>query len=185
MKEVKQPSKKPLVYYYLVALLILMVLNLTLFPAMLETPVQDVTYDQFMSMTYEQNVGQVQIEGDEITFTDKTNEKVYRTTATNDPDRTQRLYENGAQFQEIDTQPGLLTSILVGWVLPAGPERAAWKALCVFYNPLAETRVVSLPEGRWKLLSDGTTSALWQGESTVRTGDFSLPSCSAVIFGLL
>ena len=99
MKEVKQPSKKPLVYYYLVALLILMVLNLTLFPAMLETPVQDVTYDQFMSMTYEQNVGQVQIEGDEITFTDKTNEKVYRTTATNDPDRTQRLYENGAQFQ--------------------------------------------------------------------------------------
>ena len=121
MKEVKQPSKKPLVYYYLVALLILMVLNLTLFPAMLETPVQDVTYDQFMSMTYEQNVGQVQIEGVEITFTDKTNEKVYRTTATNDPDRTQRLYENGAQFQEIDTQPGLLTSILVGWVLPLLP----------------------------------------------------------------
>ena len=121
MKEVKQPSKKPLVYYYLVALLILMVLNLTLFPAMLETPVQDVTYDQFMSMTYEQNVGQVQIEGDEITFTDKTNEKVYRTTATNDPDRTQCLYENGAQFQEIDTQPGLLTSILVGWVLPLLP----------------------------------------------------------------
>ncbi len=121
MKEVKQPSKKPLVYYYLVALLILMVLNLTLFPAMLETPVQDVTYDQFMSMTYEQNVGQVQIEGDEITFTDKTNEKVYRTTATNAPDRTQRLYENGAQFQEIDTQPGLLTSILVGWVLPLLP----------------------------------------------------------------
>ena len=79
------------------------------------------TYDQFMSMTYEQNVGQVQIEGDEITFTDKTNEKVYRTTATNDPDRTQRLYENGAQFQEIDTQPGLLTSILVGWVLPLLP----------------------------------------------------------------
>ena len=74
---------------------------------------------------------------------------------------------------------------LVGWVLPAGPERAAWKALCVFYDPLAETRVVSLPEGRWKLLSDGTTSALWQGESTVCTCEFSLPSCSAVIFGLL
>ena len=121
MKEVKQPSKKPLVYYYLVALLILMVLNLTLFPAMLETPVQDVTYDQFMSMTYEQNVGQVQIEGDEITFTDKTNEKVYRTTVTDDPGRTDRLFESGAQFQEIDTQPGLFTSILVGWVLPLLP----------------------------------------------------------------
>ncbi len=69
--------------------------------------------------------------------------------------------------------------------LAAGPERAAWKALCVFYDPLAETRVVSLPEGRWKLLSDGTSSTLWQGESTVCTGEFSLPSCSAVIFGLL
>ena len=69
--------------------------------------------------------------------------------------------------------------------LPAGPELAAWKALYVFYDPLAETRVVSLPEGRWKLLSDGTTSTLWQGESTVCTGEFSLPSCSAVIFGLL
>ena len=121
MKEVEPPLKTPLVFFSVGALLILMVLNLTLFPAMLETPVQDVTYDQFMSMTYEQNVGQVQIEGDEITFTDKTNEKVYRTTATNDPDRTQRLYENGAQFQEIDTQPGLLTSILVGWVLPLLP----------------------------------------------------------------
>ena len=121
MKEVKQPSKKPLVYYYLVALLILMVLNLTLFPAMLETPVQDVTYDQFMSMTYEQNVGQVQIEGDEITFTDKAAENIYRTTVTDDPGRTDRLFESGAQFQEIDTQPGLLTSILVGWVLPLLP----------------------------------------------------------------
>ena len=121
MQEVKKPSKRPLICYYLAALLILMLLNMTFFPAVLEKPVQDVTYDQFMSMTYEQNVGQVQIEGDEITFTDKTNEKVYRTTATNDPDRTQRLYENGAQFQEIDTQPGLLTSILVGWVLPLLP----------------------------------------------------------------
>ena len=121
MKEVKQPSKTPLVYYYLVALLILMVLNLTLFPAMLETPVQDVTYDQFMSMTYEQNVVQVQIEGDEITFTDKAAENIYRTTVTDDPGRTDRLFESGAQFQEIDTQPGLLTSILVGWVLPLLP----------------------------------------------------------------
>ena len=121
MQEVKKPSRRPLICYYLAALLILMLLNMTFFPAVLEKPVQDVTYDQFMSMTYDKNVGQVEIEGDEITFTDKTNEKVYRTTATNDPDRTQRLYENGAQFQEIDTQPGLLTSILVGWVLPLLP----------------------------------------------------------------
>ena len=121
MQEVKKPSKRPLICYYLAALLILMILNMTLFPAMLEKPVQDVTYDQFMSMTYDKNVGQVEIEGDEITFTDKAAENIYRTTVTDDPGRTERLFESGAQFQEIDTQPGLLTSILVGWVLPLLP----------------------------------------------------------------
>ena len=74
-----------------------------------------------MSMTYDKNVGQVEIEGDEITFTDKAAENIYRTTVTDDPGRTDRLFESGAQFQEIDTQPGLLTSILVGWVLPLLP----------------------------------------------------------------
>ena len=98
-----------------------MLLNMTFFPAVLEKPVQDVTYDQFMSMTYDKNVGQVEIEGDEITFTDKAAENIYRTTVTDDPGRTDRLFESGAQFQEIDTQPGLLTSILVGWVLPLLP----------------------------------------------------------------
>ena len=121
MQEVKKPSKRPLICYYLAALLILMILNMTFFPAVLEKPVQDVTYDQFMSMTYDRNVGQVEIEGDEITFTDKAAENIYRTTVTDDPGRTDRLFEGGAQFQEIDTQPGLLTSILVGWVLPLLP----------------------------------------------------------------
>ena len=121
MQEVKKPSRRPLICYYLAALLILMLLNMTFFPAVLEKPVQDVTYDQFMSMTYDKNVGQVEIEGDEITFTDKAAENIYRTTVTDDPGRTDRLFESGAQFQEIDTQPGLLTSILVGWVLPLLP----------------------------------------------------------------
>ena len=121
MQEVKKPSRRPLICYYLAALLILMLLNMTFFPAVLEKPVQDVTYDQFMSMTYDRNVGQVEIEGDEITFTDKAAENIYRTTVTDDPGRTDRLFEGGAQFQEIDTQPGLLTSILVGWVLPLLP----------------------------------------------------------------
>ena len=121
MQEVKKPSRRPLICYYLAALLILMLLNMTFFPAVLEKPVQDVTYDQFMSMTYDKNVGQVEIEGDEITFTDKAAENIYRTTVTDDPGRTDRLFESGAQFQEIDTQPGLLTSILVGWVPPLLP----------------------------------------------------------------
>ena len=72
-----------------------------------------------------------------------------------------------------------------GWQPHGSVEESREIIRTVFSDPLAETRVVSLPEGRWKLLSDGTSSTLWQGESTVCTGEFSLPSCSAVIFGLL
>ena len=122
MQEVKKPSKRPLVFYYLIGMLILMVLNMTFFPAVLEKQVQEVSYSTFMSMTYEDNIGLVQIEGDEITFTDKAQEKIYKTTAIDsDTEMVQRVYEHGGDINRIDTQPGLLTSILVGWVLPLMP----------------------------------------------------------------
>ena len=81
MQEVKQPSKKPLIFYYVVAMLILMVLNMTFFPSVLEKQVKEVSYTDFMSMTYDDNIGLVQIEGDEITFTDKAQENIYKTIA--------------------------------------------------------------------------------------------------------
>ena len=122
MQEVKKPSKRPLVFYYLIGMLILMVLNMTFFPAVLEKQVQEVSYSTFMSMTYEDNIGLVQIEGDEITFTDKAQEKIYKTTAIDsDTEMVQRVYEHGGDINRIDTQPGLFTSILVGWVLPLVP----------------------------------------------------------------
>lgn len=122
MQEVKKPSKRPLVFYYLIGMLILMVLNMTFFPAVLEKQVQEVSYSTFMSMTYEDNIGLVQIEGDEITFTDKAQEKIYKTTAIDsDTEMVQRVYEHGGDINRIDTQPRLLTSILVGWVLPLVP----------------------------------------------------------------
>ncbi len=122
MQEVKKPSKRPLVFYYLIGMLILMVLNMTFFPTVLEKQVQEVSYSTFMSMTYEDNIGLVQIEGDEITFTDKAQEKIYKTTAIDsDTEMVQRVYEHGGDINRIDTQPGLLTSILVGWVLPLVP----------------------------------------------------------------
>ena len=71
MQEVKKPSRRPLICYYLAALLILMLLNMTFFPAVLEKPVQDVTYDQFMSMTYDKNVGQVEISEDALSIKKK------------------------------------------------------------------------------------------------------------------
>ena len=122
MQEVKKPSKRPLVFYYLIGMLILMVLNMTFFPAVLEKQVQEVSYSTFMSMTYDENIGLVQIEWDEITFTDKAQEKIYKTTAIDsDTEMVQRVYEHGGDINRVDTQPGLLTSILVGWVLPLVP----------------------------------------------------------------
>ena len=73
---------------------------------------------------------------------------------------------------------------LVGWTLPAAPgDGAAWRALCVFYNPTEEEKRVHLPDGQWKLLSDGVSSALWKGSSRVCGGEVTLLPCSATIFG--
>ena len=73
---------------------------------------------------------------------------------------------------------------LVGWMLPAvWGDGAAWSALCVFYNPTDTTCTVALPAGQWKLLSDGTSSSLWRGQSRVFTGNAPLAPYSATIFG--
>ena len=73
---------------------------------------------------------------------------------------------------------------LVGWMLPAvWGDGAAWSALCVFYNPTDTACTVSLPAGQWKLLSDGTSSSLWRGQSRIFTGNAPLAPYSATIFG--
>ena len=73
---------------------------------------------------------------------------------------------------------------LVGWMLPAvWGDGAVWSALCVFYNPTETTCTVALPAGQWKLLSDGTSSSLWRGQSRVFTGKAALAPYSATIFG--
>lgn len=120
MQEVKKPSKKPLIYYFGMILLVLCLLNMTLFPRLRGQSVNAVTYDVFMSMTEEKKIAEVEIRDDEIVFTDQDG-KVYKTTATEDPNRTERLYQAGAKFQEIETQPSLLSSILLTWVLPFLP----------------------------------------------------------------
>ena len=73
---------------------------------------------------------------------------------------------------------------LVGWTLPAvWGNGAAWSALCVFYNPTDTACTVPLPAGQWKLLSDGTSSSLWRGQSRIFTGNAPLAPYSATIFG--
>ncbi len=72
----------------------------------------------------------------------------------------------------------------MGWQLPANwGDGALWQALCVFYNPTGQEKTVPLPEGSWKLLSDGISSSLWRGESQIRSGQTVLLPTSATIFG--
>ena len=97
MKEVK-PSKKPLAIYYAIVLAILLLLNLVLLPWMSERQVEEVDYGTFMTMTEEKNIGRVDIESNQIIFTDKEEKQVYKTGLMNDPELTQRLYDAGAQF---------------------------------------------------------------------------------------
>ena len=89
MKEVKTP-KKPLAIYYTVVLLVLLLLNLVLVPWMSERQVKEVDYGTFMSMTKEKNIGRVDIESNQIIFTDKDETQVYRTGLMNDPSLTER-----------------------------------------------------------------------------------------------
>ena len=97
MKEVKTP-KKPLAIYYAIVLLVLMLLNFVLVPWMNERQIKEVDYGTFMSMTEEKDIGRVDVESNQILFTDKDETQVYKTGLMNDPDLTQRLYDAGAQF---------------------------------------------------------------------------------------
>ena len=118
MKEVKNP-KRPLVYYYLIVLAVMMLFNAFIMPAIVSAQVQEVDYGTFMSMTYDGNIGLVQVEDNQIVFTDKDQKTVYKTGLMNDPDLTQRLYDNGASFSsEIVQEMSPLASIVLTWVLP-------------------------------------------------------------------
>ena len=118
MKEVKTP-KKPLIYYYGIVLLVLIVFNLVVSPILMEHQVEETDYGTFMSMINDKNIGKVEVEDNQIVFTDKNNEKIYKTGLMNDPDLTDRLYECGATFtKDIDQQTSPILSFLVTGLLP-------------------------------------------------------------------
>ena len=118
MKEVK-PSKKPLAIYYAIVLAVLLLLNLVLLPWMSERQVEEVDYGTFMTMTEEKNIGRVDIESNQIIFTDKEEKQVYKTGLMNDPELTQRLYDAGAQFSsEIVEQGSPMLNFLIWFLLP-------------------------------------------------------------------
>ncbi len=118
MKEVKTP-RKPLAIYYALVLLMLLLLNFVLLPWMEERQIKEVDYGTFMTMTEEKNIGRVDIESNQIIFTDKDETQVYRTGLMNDTGLTERLYDAGATFSsEIVEQSSPVLSFLIWFVLP-------------------------------------------------------------------
>mgnify|MGYP001469200411 CR=1 FL=1 len=118
MNEVKQP-KKPLAYYYGVVLLLLLVFNWLVMPLITDAKIKEVDYGTFMSMTEQKNIGRVEIEGNQILFTDKGETQVYKTGVMQDPDLVQRLYDAGATFSsEIVEETSPLLTFLLSFIVP-------------------------------------------------------------------
>ena len=118
MKEVKSP-KKPLIYYYCIVLLVLMVFNSFIVPLIARQQIKEVDYGTFMSMTEKGEIGKVEIETNQILFTDKDGQNIYKTGVMNDPNLTERLYASGAQFAtEIVEEASPLMNFFLTWVLP-------------------------------------------------------------------
>ncbi len=120
MQEVKKP-RKPLIYYYIIVLAVLLIFNFLFMPWAAERRVTEVGYDRFIEMTEEKDVGQVEInqEDNEIVFTDKDGSAIYKTGMVEDPDLTRRLYDSGAKFSgQIVEQMSPILSILLSWILP-------------------------------------------------------------------
>lgn len=99
MHEVKKP-RKPLIYYYVIVLMVLVLFNFLFMPWVAERQIKEVGYEKFMQMTEEEDIGRVEIDQEEnqITFTDKDETAIYKTGMVDDPDLTERLYDAGAEF---------------------------------------------------------------------------------------
>lgn len=118
MNEVKKP-KKPLMYYYCIVLLVIFLFNATIVPFVVNQQIKEVDYGTFMTMTENGEIGQVEIQDNQITFTNKDNSIVYKTGVMDDPDLASRLHKSGAEFtKEIVEEMSPLLSIFLTWILP-------------------------------------------------------------------
>ena len=118
MNEVKTPKKNWL-YYYTIVLLVIFLFNVLAMPLLNRRSVQEVDYGTFITMTNNKEIGQVQIQDNQILFTNKDNSQIYKTGIMDDPARTERLYASGAEFSsEIIEEMSPLLSIFLSWVLP-------------------------------------------------------------------
>lgn len=119
MKQVQKP-KKPLIFYYLIAVVVLILLNFLLVPRIAGRNIEEVDYGTFLDMIEEEQIATVELNGDTIYFTDKSSQpKYYETTAFEDPDLVNRLDEAGCKFGKVAQEPmNPILSFLLSWVLP-------------------------------------------------------------------
>ena len=118
MKEVKSP-RRPMIFYYLLVLIAIIAFNLLAAPLMNQRQTKSVNYNTFMSMTEKKNIGDVEIQDQQIVFTNKAKTQTYKTTKVDDPQLTERLYKAGANFrQNISSTSNPIVSFLLNWVLP-------------------------------------------------------------------
>ena len=120
MQEVKRP-KKPLIYFYAAMILAILVFNCLVAPYLAGKAIEDVDYGTFMTMTENGEIGKVQIQQNQIVFTDKEESAIYRTGVIEDPGLVERLHASGATFtSEIVEETSPLATLLFSWLLPIG-----------------------------------------------------------------
>lgn len=118
MNEVKKP-KKPLIFYYGIVLSVILLFNLIAMPYIAQRQIKEVDYGTFMTMTEENNIGQVDVQDNQIVFTDKNNNQIFKTGIMNDPGLIERLHASDAIFSsEIIEETSPLLSFLLSWILP-------------------------------------------------------------------
>ena len=118
MKEVKNP-KKPWIYYYMIVLIVILCLNLIFEPFISGHSAKEVSYNTFMNMMAARDIGQVSLEDNQIIFTDKDGQNIYKTGKIDDPDLVKNLYNSGAEFSsEIVKETSPIMNLLLGWVVP-------------------------------------------------------------------
>ena len=117
--EERKPDKKPIIWYWIIAIVIFLLLNMFVFPRVMQHNVKEVGYDTFISMMENKEIGSVEIESSQIAFTNKDETEYYKTGVLDDPDLVNRLYESGAKFQsEIVSTVSPITYFLVSYILP-------------------------------------------------------------------
>ena len=118
MKEVKAP-KKPIISYYVIILAVMLIFNFFVMPGIAKSRIKNARYDEFMDMTLNKEIGKVEVQQNQILFTDTEEKNIYKTGTINDPDMVNRLYDSGAKFSsDIVEEVSPFVSLIFSWVIP-------------------------------------------------------------------